>query len=61
MRVENYCNSVKKHASHICMLKHRGLTSKIEGVTNFPNVAYGNCGEVANSEGNVCKPVPLFI
>ena len=55
------CICSEKHARHICMLKIRGKAHEIKNVTSTPNVACVKCGEEANSEDDVCAPVPLFI
>jgi hypothetical protein len=51
----------EKHQDHICMLKNKGLTHKIKQLTSNPNVTCLACGELANSEDNVCAPATLFI
>ena len=61
MRQGKECNCEEKHQSHICVLRSKGMTHEINQLTNNPNVACFTCGEEANSEDNVCLPVPLFI
>ncbi len=51
----------EKNKGHICMLKSKGWTHEIKKLTGNPNVACITCGATANSEDNVCSPVPLFI
>ena len=51
----------EKHRGHICMLKNKGLTHKIKQLTSNPNVACLKCGEMANSDDDVCSSGPLFI
>jgi len=55
------CCCEEKHKGHLCLLRAKGITRKIKQMTSTPNVACFNCGEEANSEENVCSPVPLFI
>jgi hypothetical protein len=55
------CCCEEKHQCHICTLKCKGLNHEIKQATSTPNVACFNCGEEANSEENVCVPIPLFI
>jgi len=61
MGEDKNCNCEEKHRDHICSLKHKGLTHKIQILTRSPNVACSNCGEEADSEDSVCSPMPLFI
>jgi len=61
MGEDKICHSDKKLQCHICMLKYKGKFREIRELTKFPNVACSICGEEANSEDNVCLPVPLFI
>ena len=61
MGEDKLCNCEEKHQDHICMLKCKGKSREIKDFTSNPNVACCNCGEVTNSEDNVCLPVPLFI
>jgi hypothetical protein len=61
MGEDKACCSEEKHQCHICMLKGKGKTHQIRDLTSSPNVACSNCGEEANTEDNVCMPVPLFI
>ena len=53
------CTCGATHQGHICMLKSKGLTEYIEHLTNNPTVSCFICGAEANSEENVCEPVPL--
>ncbi len=55
------CSCEEKHRGHLCVLRSRGMTKEIVRRTATPNVACLECGEKANSEDNVCSPVPLFI
>lgn len=53
------CHCGAKHTGHICMLKSAGLVKEIEHLTDHPTVACFTCGAEANSEENVCNPLPL--
>lgn len=55
------CTCQEKHNCHLCVLHSRGLTSMIRNHTSAPNFACHTCGEEANSEDDVCVPVPLFV
>ncbi len=61
MGEENGCICREKHQDHICVLRGKGLTGRIELLTRSPNVACSTCGEEADSEEHVCSPVPLFV
>lgn len=61
MGEDGICSCKEKHACHVCLLRAKGLTHEIKQITSTPNVACLNCGEEANSEENVCSPVPLFV
>jgi hypothetical protein len=61
MGEDKVCCSEEKHKGHICKLKITGKTRKIKDLTSTPNIACYNCGAEANSEDNVCSPVPLFV
>ena len=55
------CTCQEKHQRHLCVLRGKGMTSIIKKQTSAPNVACHTCGEEANSEDDVCVPVPLFV
>jgi hypothetical protein len=61
MGEESNCTCDKKHDGHLCVLRSKGMIGKIARQTSNPNVACYRCGEEANSEENVCSPIPLFI
>ncbi len=58
---DEVCRCDEKHQGHLCALRCKGLIHRIKQSTSTPNVACAKCGEEANSEDNVCMPVPLFI
>ena len=53
------CQCGAKHTGHICMLKSAGLLDDIKHLSDRPTVVCFTCGAEANSEDNVCNPVPL--
>jgi hypothetical protein len=61
MAEEEECCCPEKHQGHICVLKGKGLTRKVERLTGAPGVACLTCGAEADSEDHVCAPVPLFV
>lgn len=61
MGEDTKCSCEEKHNEHICVLQGKGLIHKVQSLTCTPNVECENCNRVANSEDNVCIPVPLFI
>lgn len=61
MDEDKICSCLEKHYDHLCVLRDKGMTKKIRQLTGKPDVACFTCGEEADSEDNVCSPVPLFI
>ncbi len=59
METKNSCLCGEKHQGHLCVLRSKGMTKEIEHITNNPTVACFTCGAEANSEENVCLPIPL--
>lgn len=53
------CQCGAKHTGHICMLKSAGRLEEIAHITSQPTVVCFTCGAEANSEDNVCNPMPL--
>ena len=53
------CSCGEKHQGHICVLKSKGLSRDVEHLTNQPTVVCFSCGVEANSDENVCEPMPL--
>jgi hypothetical protein len=41
------------------MLKSKGLLREVDHLTSNPAFACFTCGVEANSEENVCSPIPL--
>jgi hypothetical protein len=61
MDEEIECCCEEKHAEHICVLRGKGLVCRVKSLTGKPNVICGNCNNEADSEDNVCRPIPMFI
>ncbi len=58
---EEKCWCRERHEDHICVLKSRGLTRKVERLADAPGVACLECGETADCADHVCDPMPLFV
>ena len=50
------CNG--EHNGHICLLASRELFEEIKNLTRDPKFICFNCGRVADSEKNLCNPMP---
>lgn len=50
---------VGDHTGHLCVLASNGLFEKIKTMTKDPKYICFNCGRVADSERNLCNPMPL--
>lgn len=55
------CRCRKKHKRHICESRAKGQTHEVNQLIQNPNVVCGICGEMADSDDDICLPVPLFI
>jgi len=55
------CRCKKRHEHHICELLAKGRTHAVNQLVQYPNFACGLCGATADSDDDVCVPVPLFI
>jgi len=55
------CECSKLHNGHLCVLRGKGLSSKIRDLSFTPDVVCERCNQEANSKNSVCIPVPLFI
>ncbi len=47
------------HQGHICVLASAGKFEEIKCITKKPQFICFNCGRVADSDKNVCNPMPL--
>jgi hypothetical protein len=61
VRKDKVCRCKKMHKHHICESRAKGNTHEINQLTQNPNAVCGICGEMADSEEDICLPVPLFI
>ena len=52
------CSS-QEHQGHLCELESQQEWDIIKQITDHPAVRCENCGNVANSAGNVCMPANL--
>ncbi|QWV95411.1 hypothetical protein KP004_09650 [Geomonas oryzisoli] len=59
METTSTCTCGAKHTGHICMLKSAGRLEDVAHITSSPTVVCFTCGVEANSEDNVCSPMPL--
>ncbi len=50
------CNG--EHEGHICLLASKDLFEEIKNLTRDPKFICFNCGRVADSEKNLCNPMP---
>jgi hypothetical protein len=46
------------HAAHICVLASKDMFEEIKKLTRDPQFICFNCGRVADSEKNLCNPMP---
>jgi len=53
------CCAVEEHQGHLCELESQQEWDIIRQVTSHPAVRCENCGNVANTAGNVCMPAEL--
>jgi hypothetical protein len=47
------------HIGHLCVLVSKGKFDEIRELVNEPRFICFNCGRVANSDRNLCNPMPL--
>lgn len=59
MEAGKSCSCGEKHQGHLCVLRSKGMMKEIQHLTDNPSIACFTCGAEANSEENVCSPVPL--
>ncbi len=53
------CVTCEKHGGHLCLLMSEGKLDKVKELVSYPKFICFNCGRVANSEDNLCNPMPL--
>jgi len=54
---ENICKG--EHAGHICLLASQDKFEEIKLLTRQPLFICFNCGRAADSDTNLCNPMPL--
>ncbi len=47
------------HEGHLCVLVSKGMLEKVKTLTKKPRHICFNCGRVADSDSNLCNPMPL--
>ncbi|MBM4148461.1 MAG: hypothetical protein FJ224_05405 [Lentisphaerae bacterium] len=47
------------HKGHLCVLVSKGKIDEIRELVREPRYICFNCGRVADSEANLCNPMPL--
>lgn len=47
------------HEGHICLLASQSKFDEIKTMTRDPQYICFNCGRVADSDKNLCNPMPL--
>ena len=47
------------HSGHLCVLVSEKKFDEIREIVRQPGFICFNCGRVADSERNLCKPMPL--
>jgi len=47
------------HSGHICLLASQDKFEEIKQLTKNPRFLCFNCGRVADSDKNLCNPMPL--
>ena len=48
-----------KHTGHLCVLVSKELFDEIKDLVRAPQFICFNCGRVADSDKNLCNPMPL--
>lgn len=48
-----------EHSGHICLLASQDKFDEIRDLTRNPHFICFNCGRVADSDKNLCNPMPL--
>jgi len=55
---ENTCKNPENHSGHLCMLASKGLFDDIKKLACNPRFICFTCGRVAESDKNLCNPMP---
>jgi hypothetical protein len=57
--VTNKAKCKGDHRGHLCVLVSRELFDEIKELVRHPKFICFNCGRVADSDKNLCNPMPL--
>ncbi|MBN1558318.1 MAG: hypothetical protein JW951_09255 [Lentisphaerae bacterium] len=57
MEKEHVCKG--DHQGHLCVLVSKGKFDEIRQLVKTPKFICFNCGRVADSDRNLCNPMPL--
>ena len=49
----------ENHKGHLCVLASEGKFEDIKKIVKSPRFVCFNCGRVADSDKNLCNPMPL--
>jgi hypothetical protein len=53
------CKQGQGHTGHLCVLASEGRFDDIKELVDHPQFMCFNCGRVAESDKNLCNPMPL--
>ena len=53
------CKADKEHQGHLCVLASEGRFQDVKDLVGHPQFMCFNCGRVAESDANLCNPMPL--
>jgi hypothetical protein len=56
---EHICLIEEDHPDHLCMLANNKKIAEIKKLMRNPKFVFFNCGRVADSNKNLCNPMPL--
>jgi hypothetical protein len=56
---KHICKNKADHPGHLCMLASARKLDEIKCLTQHPKHLGFNCGRVADSDRNLCNPMPL--
>jgi len=53
------CRTHRNHGGHLCVLVAAAKFDEVKKLVKNPEFICFNCGRVADSEENLCNPMPL--
>jgi hypothetical protein len=56
---KHICKNKSEHTGHLCILASGRKLDEIKCLTQHPKYLCFNCGRVADSNKNLCNPMPL--